>query len=169
MLSFDIRSLEHHAARVEGELPASDPTWEEGDVRPVGAVRVSGRLSSAGPGRFYFSGHMEGTAGAPCRRCLEDVTAPVKADLHLLLVDGATDEADEADVYLIDTRERALDLRPAVREEWLLAAPAFLVCRESCLGLCPTCGANRNEGACGCQPATDPRWSSLTSVDDSSR
>ena len=93
MLSFDIRSLEHHAARVEGELPASDPTWEEGDVRPVGAVRVSGRLSSAGPGRFYFSGHMEGTAGAPCRRCLEDVTAPVKADLHLLLVDGGGNDA----------------------------------------------------------------------------
>ena len=45
MLSFDIRSLEAHAAQVAGTLDPDDPIWEEGDQLPAGAVRVEGRLS----------------------------------------------------------------------------------------------------------------------------
>ena len=60
---------------------------------------------------------------------------------------------------------RELDLRPALREEWLLHAPAFPLCREDCKGLCPQCGNDRNlaadEGGCACQPAADPRWAAL--------
>jgi uncharacterized protein len=166
MLSFDLRSLESHAARVDTELPADDPIWEEGDARPVGAVRVTGRLSAAGAGRFYFSGRIEGTAEASCRRCLEDVQALVGEDIHLLLVAPGADEADEPDVYLIDVREHLLDLRPAIREEWLLAVPPFLLCRESCRGLCPSCGVNRNLAECSCAAAVDPRWSALSSHKD---
>ena len=170
MLSFDLRSLESHAARVDAELPADDPVWEEGDFRPVDAVRVTGRLSSAGVGRFYFSGRIEGAAAASCRRCLDDdVQVRVDEDVHLLLVEPGADEADEPDVFLIDVREHILDLRPAIREEWLLAVPAFALCRESCLGLCPNCGVNRNLAECSCTPAIDPRWSALTSLRDAKR
>lgn len=157
MLSFDLRDIEAQASLVDGELPESDPIWEEGDARPQGPIKVSGRVSAAGAGRFYFSGHLEGTATSTCRRCLEPVNQPVQADVHLLLVDGSADEADEADVYVIDARERELDLRPAIREEWVLAAPSYMVCSDACQGLCPSCGANRNVGACGCTPAIDPR------------
>ncbi len=167
MLSFDLRSLESHAARVDAELSADDPVWEEGDVPPVDAVRVTGRLSVAGAGRFYFSGRIEGTAAASCRRCLDDdVRVHVGEDLNLLLVEPGADEADEPDVFLIDVREHTLDLRPAIREEWLLAVPAFALCRESCLGLCPNCGTNRNLAECSCKPATDPRWNALMSHPD---
>jgi uncharacterized protein len=169
MLSFDLRSLESQASRVDGELPGNDPVWQEGDARPKGAIRVAGRLSVAGPGRFYFSGRMEGMAVSECRRCLEPVESAVQADLQLLLVDASADEAEEADVYLVDVRQRELDLRPAIREEWLLAAPSFLECSDSCRGLCPSCGANLNHGACGCAPATDPRWTALSSLGGDTR
>ena len=62
MLSFDIRSLEDHAATVDGELRATDPVWIEGDMLPEAAVRATGRLSIAGPGRYYWSGAIAGTA-----------------------------------------------------------------------------------------------------------
>jgi uncharacterized protein len=166
MLSFDLRSLEATAVRVEAELPAEDPVWEEGDARPAGAVRVTGRLSSAGAGKFYFSGRIGGTANTSCRRCLDDVQLDVDLEVHLLLVDAAADEADQPDVYLIDARQHELDLRPAIREEWLLSVPQFAVCSDSCQGLCPTCGGNRNTGACTCRPAVDPRWSALSSLRD---
>ena len=29
------------------------------------------------------------------------------------------------------------------------------LCDEECKGLCPTCGANLNDGPCGCAPAED--------------
>ena len=166
MLSFDLRSLESTAARVEGDLASGDPVWGEAEVRPVDTVRVTGRLSSAGTGKFYFSGRIGGTALASCRRCLDEVRVNVDQEVHLLLVDAATDEADQPDVYLIDARQHELDLRPAIREEWLLAVPQYVVCSESCQGLCPTCGNTRNTGTCACKPVVDARWSALSSLSD---
>jgi uncharacterized protein len=168
MLCFDIRSLEARAENVDGVLEAGDPVWEAEDTRPAGAgVHVVGRLSSAGHGRFYFSGRFDGTAVTECRRCLAEVTVPVSEDVQLLFAESNLDDAEEDDVVLIPAGERELDLRPAVREEWLLAVPAFALCREDCRGLCPTCGADRNTGDCTCPPPTDPRWEGLRSVRES--
>ena len=33
--------------------------------------------------------------------------------------------------------------------------------RPDCLGLCPTCGADRNESECDCVAPVDPRWANL--------
>jgi uncharacterized protein len=167
MLSFDIRSLADRAAQVDGDLPASDPVWAEGDVLPTDAVHATGRISSAGGDRFYWSGRIEGHAEAQCRRCLTSVIVPVSEEVHLLFTDRQDDEADEADVFRIPPRANDLDLRPAVREQWLLASPTFALCREDCKGLCPHCGADLNAGACTCPPETDDRWAALRNVPES--
>ncbi|HEY0930212.1 MAG TPA: DUF177 domain-containing protein [Gemmatimonas sp.] len=168
MLYFDIRSLEAHAESVDGTLEASDPVWQEDDSRPVQAgVHVVGRLSSAGAGRFYFSGRFEGAAVAECRRCLCEVTVSVSDDVHLIFAESGNDEAEEDDVVLIPPGDRELDLRPVVREEWLLAVPAFALCREDCQGFCPSCGADRNSEACTCPPPSDPRWDGLRAMRES--
>jgi uncharacterized protein len=127
-------------------------------------VHVVGRLSAAGADRYYFSGHLEGEVAGECRRCLTDVTASVAENVNLLFVEADTEGADDPDVYVVDPRDLELDMRPALREQWLLAVPAFLECREDCKGLCPTCGADLNAGACDCAPATDSRWDALRKV-----
>ena len=53
MLSFDIRSLTERAVAVDDTLSPDDPVWLDGDSVPSGPIRVKGRLSAAGPGRFY--------------------------------------------------------------------------------------------------------------------
>jgi uncharacterized protein len=162
MLSFDIRSLESTAAMVAGELSPTDPVWVEGDPLPLEPIRVSGRLSAAGPGRFYFSGRITGTATGECRRCLTDVQSGVDIDAHLIFAEEELDaDGDESDAYPFDPGERMLDLRPAIREEWLLAAPAFPLCREDCRGLCPQCGADLNEDPQHAHASSDPRWETL--------
>ena len=166
MLSFDISALSAKAAAVDGGVPADDPVWEEDDPRPVDAVHVRGRLSSAGGGRFFFSGHLAGRVASECRRCLTDLVVPVEErSLQLIFAPPGADEADEPDVYQYDPRARELDLRPAIREQWLLAVPAYAVCREDCKGLCATCGADLNAVACDCAPvATDSRWDALRAL-----
>ena len=166
MLYFDIRSLEARAESVDDVLDAADPVWEEGDAHPLDdGVHVTGRLSVAGHGRFYFSGEFEGTTASTCRRCLIDVSVPVQEEVQLLFAEAGTDEADEDDVVPLPPGARVVDLRPAIREEWLLAVPGYALCREDCLGLCVTCGADRNTGACTCAPDIDPRWDALRSKD----
>jgi uncharacterized protein len=167
MLSFDVRTLESTAATVDGSLSAEDPIWEEGDPRPTDAVRVTGRLSTAGPGRYYFSGRIEGSVRDSCRRCLTDVESMVSAEAHLFFAeaDAALEgELDDPDVFEVDPTASSIDLRPAIREEWLLDVPAFALCREDCKGLCPTCGADLNSEACECAPRADTRWDALRNL-----
>src|SRR5690349_11246284 len=120
MLSFDIRSLESHAASVDGRLDPDDSVWEDGDVRPTEPLRVTGRLSAAGPSRFYFSGRVQGKTEIPCRRCLKEVVVGIDEEAHFIFSSEGEDAADDPDVYEFDPTAAELDLRPAVRETWLL-------------------------------------------------
>ncbi|MCU0615562.1 MAG: DUF177 domain-containing protein [Gemmatimonadaceae bacterium] len=162
MLSFDIRAVEAQAQPVSGVLASDDAVWESADSRPHDGVAVEGRLSTAGGGRFWFSGHLSGATTVACRRCLTDVTAAVSDELSALFAEPGLDESDEDDVYPLAANARTIDLRSAVREAWLLAVPGFVTCRDDCRGLCPTCGADRNVESCGCEQAIpDARWAAL--------
>ena len=167
MLSFDIRSLEQHAVAVDDGLAPNDPIWQEGDPVPSTPLHVTGRLSTAGAGRYYWHGRIEGDVAMACRRCLTDSSAHVAGEEHIIFVDADDEEADNPDVYPLDAGADEIDLRPALREQWLLSAPSFLLCRDDCKGLCPTCGADLNAGRCSCPPqeARDPRWDVLRSLE----
>ncbi|MDX2183026.1 MAG: DUF177 domain-containing protein [Gemmatimonadaceae bacterium] len=164
MLLFDIRTAASKAVPVDGTLERDDAVWIDGDTRPAESVHVTGRLSPAGQGTLYFSGQLTGEATAECRRCLADARVPVTDDVHLVFAEAGTEGADDPDVYPLDAQSGSLDLRPAVREQWLLAAPAYALCREDCKGLCSTCGADLNAGPCSCQKAPDPRWAALSKL-----
>jgi uncharacterized protein len=170
MLRFDLRSLESRAVPVDAVLSADDAVWVDGDVVPSVGVHVTGRLSPAGTASLYFSGRLAGTAAAECRRCLTDVTVPVDEPIQLVFAEEGSEESSDPDVATFDPSQGTLDLAPAVREQWLLAVPSFVVCREDCRGLCPQCGLNRNEGTCTCREAdTDPRWAALRALLPESR
>jgi uncharacterized protein len=105
-----------------------------------------------------------GTVGAPwiglCRRC----TAPVGGELRIDVRERFTepgppdDPADDEAYPIVDDR---LDLRPMVRDAVVLELPLAPLCRHDCRGLCPQCGADRNEEECGCVAPADPRWANL--------
>jgi uncharacterized protein len=48
-----------------------------------------------------------------------------------------------------------------VRDAIVLELPMAPLCRDDCRGLCPQCGADRNEADCGCVAPADPRWANL--------
>ncbi|GAC1654961.1 MAG: hypothetical protein NVS4B3_19380 [Gemmatimonadaceae bacterium] len=165
MLSFDLRMLANRAIVVDDELAPDDAIWQAEDPRPVGPIRVTGRLSVAGPGQYYLHGRLAGLAAGECRRCLGPVHEPIADDLQLIFADHDAEGADDPDVYTLDPTDMEIDLRPAVREHWLLDAPRFSLCDENCKGLCPVCGADLNVGSCGCTPGTtDTRWEALRQV-----
>jgi len=163
MLSFDIRSLSDRAVNVDDTLSADDPVWQEGDPKPAAPLHVKGRLSAAGPGQYYWHGTIEGDVSMECRRCLGDASAHVSEDAHIIFAEAGTESVeDDPDVYLLDARATELDLRPALREQWLLNVPGYVLCRDDCQGLCPTCGAELNLGPCDCAPTSvDPSWEGL--------
>jgi uncharacterized protein len=58
-----------------------------------------------------------------------------------------------------------LVLEDILREQLLLQLPMQRVCSQSCKGICPVCGVNRNEVVCGCDAVRgqvlDERWKAL--------
>jgi uncharacterized protein len=164
MLSVDLRSRESQAAHVVGVIAPDDDVWQESDARPREGLSVAGRMSRAGGERYYFSGRIAGTLEMPCRRCLKPASVAVREDVHLLFAEPGAEGADDPDVFIVPPHAGELDLRPAAREQWLLAAPTFVQCSEECRGLCPRCGADLNEGPCACPPVTDSRWDALRAL-----
>lgn len=129
--------------------------------------------------RVLLAARSHAELGAPCGRCLQVTAIEVPVDFTLTLV--PEDEAQEevgADAdhprrrsagSFADTSAeeetyagKEIDLDPIVREQLLLAVPGYPLCREDCQGLCPACGQNLNERACGCdRRVPDPRWAGL--------
>jgi uncharacterized protein len=111
-----------------------------------------------------------GTVTAPwrgeCRRCLRPVLGDLAVDVREIYeprrgirAEAASIEAEEETYPLVGDQ---LDLMPLARDAVLLNLPNVPLCREDCAGLCPQCGADRNEGDCACrQPSLDPRWAAL--------
>jgi len=71
--------------------------------------------------------------------------------------DGGRLDPDEDDQERYVLTGDRLDLAEMLREQVILTSPMHPFCRENCLGLCATCGQNRNHGLCGCR---EPRESS---------
>jgi uncharacterized protein len=108
------------------------------------------------------SGTVDAEWSGECRRCLGPASGSVRAEVRELFEPGS----DEEETYLL--RGDQIDVEPLVRDAVLLELPLAPLCREACQGLCPECGANRNDDDCGHKPDTrDPRWAALDQLKDS--
>jgi uncharacterized protein len=149
--------------------------------RARGPTRVDVRLEKV-ERRVRVEAHAKATLTAACGRCLSPVALDVPVDFELTLVpsDGHGDEPHASRVRgkapvggSFDAKDaeeetytgKVIDLDPMVREQVLLALPAYPVCKDDCKGLCPVCGANLNDRECGCdRHVPDPRWAGLKNV-----
>ena len=168
MLQVDLRELARGPVDTQGQLAGSDPLFEGLDVVLAEPVRVAGRLHAAGERRFYWRGSLSTRMAGQCRRCLAPVPLPVVATIDALF-SGDPDALEDPSSYPLAPDATEIDLRPAVREELLLALPRWVVCRDDCRGLCPRCGKDLNAGPCGCPPAVDQRWQGLATLKDKLR
>jgi uncharacterized protein len=102
----------------------------------------------------------------PCWRCLEEARAPIEIDVSEMAAEGRPAHAPfDDDLDSVYVEGDALDLAQWFRDAVAEAVPASIVCREDCAGLCPICGANRNDGDCGCAPEeVDRRWEPLRAL-----
>ena len=110
-----------------------------------------------------FHGRVNTAIIVPCSRCLADVRVPVRLDVEehfpieqVLHPDRPPAEDEEVDidvssVVYLDQGRPILDLDELLRQLILAEVPIRTLCTEACAGLCPHCGANRNEQPCRCE------------------
>ena len=82
-----------------------------------------------------FKGQLKSRVEHTCARCLKQVDEKICHPFEVL--------------YEIQGKEE-IDTLDDLREMLILERPIRFLCRENCAGLCPRCGAELNNGPCGC-------------------
>ncbi|HIY84476.1 YceD family protein [Rubneribacter sp.] len=109
-------------------------------------------------GALLLTGTVEGEAKTACARCLDEASFHVIGEMegYFLLGEGkeAPEDLDDDEFEALPA-DGAIDVEPLAAAALLLELPLVPLCAEDCKGLCPACGANLNEGSCGCAPAAE--------------
>lgn len=127
--------------------PVRDPVRASGVVRnTAGVLMLSGSLTT----RLY----------GVCDRCAREFQRDVEFPVEAVLVTELSDEENE-DEWVFQLEGDSADLDDIVTTTFVLGMDSKLLCKPDCKGLCCRCGANLNDGPCGCQPELDPRFAAL--------
>ena len=118
----------------------------------------------------FISGALDTVTTAACSRCAEEFDLRRSRRFRYVLAPKVMGDNDDLALKAEDLefsfyQGDEIDLGPLIREQALLAMAERPLCREECRGLCAQCGANLNEGDCGCSPpGLDPRLAVLRSL-----
>jgi uncharacterized protein len=110
---------------------------------------------------LLFGLRFDVTLRGPCHRCLGDaeITLSIDSDEYQ---DNNPEPGAEDDMTCEYLADGVLATDRWATDATVLAMPPKILCREDCLGLCPECGANLNEGPHDHgEAAGDARWQEL--------
>ncbi len=133
-------------------VPPDDP-FNLKLLGPVNVVLTLDKLTD----HVRITGTIKGSLEVACHRCLMPVALPLDERVDIYLVTETQVERDdeeelEDDELLYEFFDgEVIEIDTMVAEQIFLALPFKVLCSEDCKGLCPGCGANLNEEACGCK------------------
>ena len=169
------RRFEVPAARVDEwlrGLPMRDAlAAPEGD--PQAGHGVAELDLYADGNHVFASGTFKGDLTVACSRCIGPVKLVIDEKLlvtfmplHEMPEEDEAEaeegvEVDSEDLDLFPYEGDSIDLEPLFREQFVLAVPFAPLCSETCKGLCPQCGIDRNTSTCTCEAPIDPRLAAL--------
>ena len=169
---FRVRDLEVRKIFFDVSFAPGEIEFEPG-LQQVGPLHTEGvaELLSNTLGEIRVRGTAQVRMKSVCDRCLEPLEFPLDRSFDLFY--RPVDTAPTSEEAAIDEGESeigfydgdGLELKEVLREQILLWLPMQMVCSEDCKGICPDCGQNRNQTACGCQPKpVDDRWEALKAL-----
>ena len=124
-------------------------------IKNQGPIHVHLKVSMH-KGDIFFDGHLVLTFVLNCSRCVKEMHYSIDEFFSPVyihgreprMVEGQVDR-QELDVTYFQGDE--IDLEEVLREQILLSLPIQPLCKESCKGLCPQCGADLNIKNCDCK------------------
>src|SRR5262249_12550152 len=157
---------EDEGLRIHHLFPDGEPRFEGSDLRLEGRTEVNAQAERSGD-KVQMVGSVAATASFVCDRCLKPISIRVEPRFDLLYIPPLGIERENElvsdDLSVGSYQDEVIDVDVLIIEQIELALPMSRLCRGECRGLCPSCGANLNEGECGCsaEPA-DARWAALS-------
>ena len=159
---------------VEGHLDEATYVLGQHEFSLPGGIDYDLALTNAGEG-ILVTGMIRCHVVGTCDRCLEDAEFDIASEVDEYFLfeapaeEDLSDDEDEVDFSLVGD-DNTIDLADPIMAAIVMETPFVVLCDEDCKGLCPTCGANLNEGDCGCaakraeQAAKDSPFAALANL-----
>ena len=133
-------------------------------TRPITRpLQVQGKVTNRA-GALLLEGTASTVLDLTCDRCCKPITREKTVVLDSLLATELENEDSEDEIILLEGD--AADLDEVASTAFVLAMDTKNLCSEDCKGLCSRCGADLNDGPCGCKPDVDPRLAALAQLLD---
>jgi uncharacterized protein len=168
----DFNAIEEHGAQsYRGEFTVDAAELEREEVLGVGTISIQANVEPGDLAAEYVAdGSVSFTADIECSRCAEPYPFANTSTFHVVFRPRPEASRENEEVEI--TAEEELDvefyseptvpLRELALEQVQLSLPMKPLCDDNCLGLCPTCGANRLREKCACEESVvDERWGAL--------
>ena len=123
----------------------------------LGSAEIDCTLVKKNEARVLLQGRLRASVLLACDRCLSRYQVDIDASIRMIYEleeagswRGAEIDLRPEDLDVITLNEPIIDLAEAARQQIYLELPMRHLCTESCQGLCPHCGVDRNHGDCTC-------------------
>ena len=154
-MEFKLHEIPDGQSRIDIDVPAEAVGITAKDVELEGPLRIGLSLDRRGD-EIWIRGALHAIALQQCSRCLIDFSEILELEFEVFcaklpaartMSPKALDEEDGG-VHFHDGHVLSIDSE--IREAVLLGLPMRPLCRDTCAGLCPRCGEDRNLGSCRC-------------------
>ncbi|MCH5584958.1 DUF177 domain-containing protein [Shimazuella sp. AN120528] len=146
----------------QGKVYLEDLVEEEPNIVKLEPIQVEGEASRLDSHLYQVSAKQKCVGKLICSRCLTTFPTSLESSWFEKFTDKkelAIDTEEETIHLLIDGQ---IELELFVREQLVIHLPYAPLCKPDCAGLCPECGANKNEKSCDCNTERiDPRLAKL--------
>jgi uncharacterized protein len=161
----------------DGEVDVAVDSFGGEPLMSISPVRLEGEITAL-EGEYLLRATVSFTGELECGRCLATYGFSELQPVHLRLRHrepakpaARSAEAEEElpptepEIDEVFYDEPILPFEEIAREQVLLSLPLKPLCREECLGLCPSCGTDRNLTPCTCtSQKIDPRLEVLKNL-----
>ena len=157
-MQIDLRELAEGQTRLQFEIPAASIGLTPQEIVAQGALHLSLSLDRRGD-EIWIRGKLHLVSLQQCSRCLVDYPETLDLEFEVFcakvqnpnVVSSRAVDEEDGGVHFHDGRILSIDQE--IREAVILGLPMKPLCKESCAGLCPRCGEDRNQGPCRCARA----------------
>lgn len=167
-MEIDLKRLTEGLNLFTWEAGAEDLEVDPGELGLNGTARVALTVVKAGDATLTAHGEVAFGLRMACCRCLEPIDQAVDVAVKLVFHKGRPEsrgdqiDLEDSDLVFYEEGTTSVNVVTHIRDAIILEVPMKPLCSESCAGLCPICGINRNRETCACRrEETDPRWEAL--------
>jgi uncharacterized protein len=157
-MQIDLRELPEGQTQLKFELAPGSVGLSPQEATAEGPILLTLSLDRRGD-EIWVRGRLHLVVIQECSRCLMEFRESLQLEFEVFcakvrspnVVSSRAADEEDGGVHFHDGRILTIDQE--IREAVILGLPMQPLCKESCAGLCPRCGEDRNQGPCRCASA----------------